>query len=296
MPPSADIIRRSGGAFGTPYLPYVGRLVGCLALCSCGLFPSLDDLAGDAATVGGDATVDATAGDATVDATAGDATPGAECFGDAGPTPVLVGSYCIDSTEVTVAQYKQFLATKPALSLIAECSFKVTHAPDITPPNGHDDYPITSIDWCDAHDYCVWAGKYLCGNVSGGSLQSALVSKPQDAWFTACARNGAYSYGGTYDPSACNGPERDAGPLPAALLPKCVGGVPPIANMVGNADEWFDSCTRVGDGGAVTDQCGRHSGSFSDPAGSLQVCAFNRTGSRNTADSDIGFRCCSDKR
>jgi hypothetical protein len=61
--------------------------------------------------------------------------------------------------------------------------------------------------------------------------------------------------------------------------------------MVGNVYEWEDGCS--GATGA-TDTCLQRSGSFYDPPGVTETCAYARaTTARSFADNDIGFRCCS---
>lgn len=283
-------------------------LLAC-AFVACGLFPDLGGLSGD----GGDLDVasnDATgsdvsdagvidAGDAS-DSSSADVTT-TKCFGDAGPVQVVAGTFCIDSTEVTNAQYAAFLASSPSLaSLPSMCSgWKTTFAQSTKPVLGTEDYPAVWVDWCDAWAYCAWAGKRLCGHLDGGTVATgALNNAAQDAWYAACSRNGAftYPYGGAFDASACNGPENQTGTvLPASSFPNCVGGYAGLANMVGNADEWVDSCKTTSTGpDASVDSCGRRSGSWADPDGSVQTCTFIRYGPRQEEDFDIGFRCCSD--
>jgi formylglycine-generating enzyme required for sulfatase activity len=212
-----------------------------------------------------------------------------------------VGTFCIDSTEVTNAQYAAFVASSPSLAkLPSMCSgWKTTFTQNTPPPPGTDDYPAVYVDWCDAWAYCRWAGKRLCGRLGGGTLaQSGIGDVAQDEWYFACSNAGAftYPYGGAYDASTCNGPERDASSvLPATSLPSCQGGVAGLFEMVGNADEWIDSCAASSTGpDAAVDNCERHSGSFVNPAGATQTCAFDRVAPRQSEDNDIGFRCCSD--
>jgi formylglycine-generating enzyme required for sulfatase activity len=214
---------------------------------------------------------------------------------------VAVDGFCIDSTEVTNAHYQTFLASAPDASLFPPTctAWKSTFKQMVAPPPGSDDYPAVWVDWCDAYAYCAWAGKRLCGRIGGGPLApGGMNDVAQDEWYAACSNVGAnqFPYGNTFDPSACNGPERDAGSvLPPTSLPNCTGGVAGISQMVGNADEWIDSCASGMTGpeaGAV--KCERRSGSWDNPAGTMQTCAFSRTGSRNEEDSDIGFRCCAD--
>lgn len=262
------------------------RLASLLALAGCGLFPDLGSLTGDASAsdASNDATQASDVGADVADASVDVAHDGPSCSGDAGPVAVPAGTFCIDSTEVTSAQYNAWLATKPPLFVAAICNWKVSHLPDAVPDAGHEDYPVTWIDWCDAHDFCAWAGKRLCGGIDGGALAPSSLNTTIDAWHFACSNGGAYPYGNSYDPNACNGPERDAGPLPAASLPKCVGGFPGVLEMVGNVYEWVDSCIPVADGGPRLDQCASRGGSFVDPAGPSQTCSIAPTSARNFTD------------
>jgi formylglycine-generating enzyme required for sulfatase activity len=279
-------------------------LFGC-AFVACGLFPDLGDLSGDGGGIDVVSLNDAAGNDASEAGPSSDASDAdvtaVKCLGDAGPTPVAAATFCIDSTEVTNAQYAAFIATNPSLAgLPPTCSgWKTTFAQSTKPLLGTEDYPAVFVDWCDAWAYCAWAGKRLCGRLDGGSLATtAMNDVTQDAWYVACSHNGAftYPYGGAFDASVCNGPERDSGTvLPASAIPNCVGGYAGVANMVGNADEWIDSCKTSSSGPeAGADNCERRSGSWSDPDGSLQTCSFARTGPRQLEDDDIGFRCCSD--
>src|SRR5689334_3301919 len=74
------------------------------------------------------------------------------CPGDAGPAMVRVGTeadnFCIDSTEVTVAQYAAFTTAKGAdtSGQPATCTWNTTYAAAI---GGADDLPIAGVDWCD---------------------------------------------------------------------------------------------------------------------------------------------------
>jgi sulfatase modifying factor 1 len=253
--------------------------------CACGVFPSLDGLTdSDGGSDGGlDAQADVVgAGDG------GDAA----CPGMAGPAAIRVGSFCIDSTEVTNGQYADFLAQDGGAMPAVCTSFKTTHTPKVWPAP-RVDTPVTYIDWCDAYAYCAWAGKRLCGKIDGGA--ATALTDTTDQWYSACTHAGdgahAFAYGNAFQPGTCNTPESDAGGvLPVASLPQCVGGYAGLHDMIGNAYEWEDSC--VGTAG-LNDLCVWRSGSYIDPSGSSQTCASAGSSARGLVQPDIGFRCCS---
>lgn len=274
------------------------------AAASCGLITGIGDLSrvGDALDASTDgAPVDGARGDAD-DAAGNDGAPldgsmdtgvDAACPGTAGPIAIRVGAFCIDSTEVTHRDYSIFLArsTAPANAGPPACAYKTNHIPTGLVPTQTS--PQAWVDWCDAYAYCAWAGKRLCGSVSGGPSGSLVDSTNQ--WFTACSHgadgNHAFPYGNSFKPSACNIPEVDAGSsTEVRSLAECVGGFPGLYDMVGNVYEWEDSCAVTLAG--LTD-CIERSGSFLDPAGASQDCAFARPIGMKYSDSDIGFRCCS---
>ena len=227
---------------------------------------------------------------------ASDAGPDNGCPRGRGPSMVRVGALCIDSTEVTHAQYTQFLAaiTGNDAGQPSYCADNTDFGSIVQPLDGT--YPVTGVDWCDAVAFCTWANKRLCGAFGGGHVpntpeghQNAAV----DQWFAACSAFGAniYPYGNVYDPLACNGPDRDGGIAPAGESPRCVADDAGIFDMSGNVNEWEDSCD-AWDGG--TDHCTWRSGSYKFPApGSSQRCD-NSAGAlqRNQSFDDLGFRCC----
>jgi formylglycine-generating enzyme len=274
----------------------------CLGGWACSLTTSLDGL-DDGASDGGasDGGLDA-AKEGSTDAGTNDdggeesstdaaASDGA-CPGTGGPVAVHAGSFCIDSTEVTNAEYASFLAVNYGGSVPPVCAFKSTYVP-IEWPAASADTPVVWVDWCDAYVFCAWAGKRLCGKVGGGP--STSLADTTDQWFSACSHDddGAhdYAYGDTFVPRTCNTPESDAGGvLPVGTLAGCTGGYPGAFDMIGNVYEWEDSC--VGSAGA-TDSCALRSGSFVDPPGASDTCANSGAQARNFTQPDFGFRCCS---
>ena len=219
-----------------------------------------------------------------------DAEAGEECKGSKGPAPVRVGSYCIDSTEVTNADYDEFLAAKAGdtSGQPSECSWNVSFTREF---GGPKDGPVRAVDWCDALAYCTWAGKRLCGRVGGGPTPLAVLSNPAASeWFRACSHDGtrAYPYGGTRDANACN-TYGGSGPAPVGSFPECEGGYPGLFDMSGNLWEWEDACEDV-DGGS---RCVLRGGSYA--ANNNGACATTAKVRRDRGTtSDITIRCCSD--
>ncbi len=236
---------------------------------------------------------------ANADAASDGAPAGSTCPAPRGPTMVRIGSSanCIDSTEVTNADYADFLAAIVANGLPgepAECAYKTAFAPTNAwpPANGAGNLPVVWVDWCDARLYCLWAGKRLCGGTGGESNPTSAFSDPiASEWFAACSAGGSrsYPYGENYDQAACFS-QQAAGTSPVAVAshPGCVGGYPGIYDMSGNAWEWEDSCdTYTGPG----DNCLIRGGGTAQDATGL-TCATKVAVARNDTTGDRGFRCC----
>lgn len=199
------------------------------------------------------------------------------CPGTAGPCGVPVATWCIDSTEVTVADFKVFEEAVRNVTIDAGqyCS-AITVAPVAL---GDGALPVTNVTFCEARAYCAWAGKRLCGHVSGGTLTPDQSVTPISQWFAACS-GGAADFRLLSD----GGCQLEAGsPRPANGT--CEGSLSGVFDMVGNVWEWVDAVessvpamTFLGAGStqANSSTCRSQSGSGPD------FRAF-----------DVGFRCCS---
>ncbi len=168
-----------------------------------------------------------------------------------GPAMVEVpdAGYCIDSTEVTGAQYAEFLAATDGGAADAGFLDASTLDGGLPPfckrdgfaPGGGTSFdagpaalPVVNVDWCDAFAYCQWAGKHLCSapTTDGGS---------DGEWMLACTRGGTRSLpNGGADASVCNvGRASTVAPM---TFPQCEGGYSGVFDMVGNVEEWAGTC------------------------------------------------------
>jgi formylglycine-generating enzyme required for sulfatase activity len=268
-----------------------------LGLCACTLLTDLDGLEGDGAGDAGgtDASLamDAAPEAAIEGGAAADAGPDGACKGTKGPTPVRVGTYCIDATEVKGRDYQEFLAAKAGdtSGQPAECAWNTSYQPSI---DATGDNPVFGADWCDAYAYCAWAGKRLCGAIGGGPTPMANLNNAfSSEWYRACSHDGErdYPYGNTRNPNACNGIDRDGGngPVKVGSLPTCEGGYPGLFDMAGNLWEWESSC----DPGGATAGCAIHGSSFA--SNDSTSCTSSRYIPRDRGGvNDVSIRCCSD--
>jgi sulfatase modifying factor 1 len=208
-----------------------------------------------------------------------------------GPTMVAVSSFYVDSTEVTSAQYQTFVAAKggDTSGQPAQCGWNTSYAPAgaANPAN----YPVTNVNWCDAHAYCAWAGKHLCGAIPGGGpLASALVlDQTKSQFFLACG-----GPNGGSDPNAtpmCNATMGTGDLGPVGSFPGCQGFYTGLFDLEGNAAEWIDSCDKA-DGGTdsgAADMCQILGGSYQDETA---YCTESFGYPRGSAAYPFGFRCC----
>jgi formylglycine-generating enzyme required for sulfatase activity len=239
---------------------------------------------------------------APVDASSSDSdAPEASLVGDAGACPQGKGPdmvnvanlFCIDGTEVTIAQYARFLALGLSPGSQKEpapaCSFNASYAPGGTgyDPAAPGSDPVAYVNWCDAFAYCAWAGKRLCGQLGGGATTESTFATLENEHI-ACSASGTrtYPYGNTFSMTACNGNAPSGAVLPAGKLSTCEGGFPGLFDMVGNVEEWQDGCaTNAG----PMDSCAHGTGSFEH---GVPACAYYDDDARSYQFADVGIRCC----
>ncbi len=270
-------------------------VVACDAV-ACGLFPDLSGLEGTDGAANDGSSIDASSIDASSIDGGLDACPSGR-----GPTMVSVGAkQCIDSTEVTVAQYRAFYTSVDAgnFTQVAACGWNHTFNPNGgVPGTGSDLKPISGVNWCQANAFCAWAGKTQCGAPAGGPLPFTSYTDPaQSLWMKACSANGtqSYPYGNVFQSGACNNPltpDASVAVAPVMSFPKCVGSAPGLFDMIGNLTEWEDSCTSTGD--APADNCRRRGSGFDEPPNaSTGTCSYDEADRRDHQSATTGMRCC----
>lgn len=228
-------------------------------------------------------------------------TVGTSCKVCASKSVAVRGGFSIDATETTRAQYRAWIETNPATSLMpSTCSSWKSeyHEGFTTSLPGTGEYPADHVDWCDAYAYCAGVGKRLCGRIGGGAnayQEDSDVTKSQ--WFHACTsgqpKSNNYPYGNVHSKYKCNGLDDQGrgGELAVGSKPGCVSSAPGYAgiyDLSGNVWEWEDSCNGAT---GTADLCRLRGGSFWSKSDHLD-CGAEET-KRNGESSEIGFRCCS---
>jgi len=211
------------------------------------------------------------------------------------------GWFQIDATEVTVAAYADFQGRQfdPAV-LAPGCEWKPQFGwfqPDSWAQqiDADPDHPVTGVDWCDAHAYCTWANKRLCGVAGGAAASLSDANTPTNEWFAACSANDSQSfcYGADYQPLACNGEAQAIGAItPVASLLSCEGGFAQLWDMSGNVWEWTSACAEQPGLDAQAQLCRRRGGSYHS-ANELLRCDADSKRARSYRATNTGFRCCS---
>jgi formylglycine-generating enzyme required for sulfatase activity len=217
------------------------------------------------------------------------------------------GVYSIDRTEVTRSAYAQFLIEKgvDTSGQVAQCAWNTSYDPVSTagaewPPLDRGDHPVSHVDWCDAHAYCQWAGKRLCGMIGGGPADGDFnIDRLAEQWPNACSADGTNRFFPTYDyfPGHC----QDVGvgatsTAPVASLPECQSPTPGFGGVFdinGNVAEWIDRCRGTAGSG---DPCNAAGGDYqsSSPELNCQTPYSVLRGDAASPNLHVGIRCCSD--
>jgi hypothetical protein len=206
-----------------------------------------------------------------------------------GPTMANVGTYYVDSTEVTVGQYKKFLTAKAGdtSGQPTVCAWNTAFYA-AGGPLEVDNMPIANVDWCDAAAFCSWADKRLCGAIAGGVITGAdFFDQTKSQWYRACAGpQGASHPSNVFE--GCNACQGNCNVAPVATFPGCEGRTPGAFDLEGNVSEWVDSCS--GAAGA-SDICSLAGGNIYDQQSYCSRILDENP--RNKTAHSYGFRCCS---
>lgn len=222
-------------------------------------------------------------------------------------------TYCIDSTEVTLGQYKAFVA-EVADDLSWQdprcegenSSYSPTplykpepDAMDIPQWDQPDNMPVNYVDWCDATAYCKWAGKRLCGRLGGGGVDNPAIFNDDmvavlsgegiNQWYNACTQQetSLYSTGDSCDESKCANWWKT--PTVYSRNENCHGSTPAfdqVFDLSGSVNEWVDECANY--------RCLALSGAYDDSDLSAYRCGLVSMAGLSSQSYDIGFRCCKD--
>ncbi len=148
---------------------------------------------------------------------------------------VSVAPFAVAETEVTNAQYAEFVA---AADYRPPTGWK-----DAGYPNGAADEPVVGVSWQDANEYCRWLSKKL----------NAVARLPSEAEWELAARgdkNFKYPWGGEWKDEAVASAGKNRQVRPVKSFP---AGRSPVGayDMVGNVWEWTSDLFVDGNGKPV---------------------------------------------
>ena len=193
-------------------------------------------------------------------------------------------AFYIDLNEVTNTNYKEFIDATQKVSPF--------HWPEGNIPKGKENHPVVYVNWFDANEYCVWAGKRL----------------PTEQEWEKAARGEdglIYPWGNVWTLDKSNNPyKHSTGTEPVASYP---AGRSPygLYDISGNVWEWVDSYYLPHPGNPVThaeygnDKRVLKGGSWFDCLSygcGLSAPTFNRSFfTPEVKNNSFGFRCAKTK-
>jgi formylglycine-generating enzyme len=211
----------------------------------------------------------------------------------------LHGSFCIDTTEVTNAQFNAYVAAgSPLLSHLPGGCKSDTLAPQMVQDPSLANHPVSgeAITFCYAQSYCEWAGKRLCGQLGDGGFVAHLTDPNE--WSYACSngvKDTIFPYGDKFVDGACNtGSDATA---EAGTYAACHGFEAEYAktfDLVGNVAEYINNAD---DGGNLAAAGASYSTAYNKagyPVGAGCVLGVNFNGANQGLDQ-VGFRCCANE-
>ena len=201
---------------------------------------------------------------------------------------VTVGSFYMDKTEVTNADYAQFVKTGYPVPTNTEKApwWKPWNGTD--PPAGREHWPVSNVSPKDAEAYAQWLSKR-------DGVQYRL---PTEAEWEFAARNGTdeslFPWGNSWDETRANLNGRPS-PVDVGSFPRgnTLSG---LQDMIGNVWEWTSSKASYYDSRKVLARAAnarvRRGGSFAEPIKTNFHDATDRTwyGNEDYKFPTIGFR------
>jgi formylglycine-generating enzyme len=328
--------RRTGERSGAVRsISLMGSVASVLALFACG---ASDTTCGPGTVVVGDkceldpnseSTPEPGAGPADDDAV-GEPDPGAEPS-EAAPAPTLLtestgscrkgrpgpamvevdgpsGKMCIDSTEVTQAQYQAFLDASPTIEFeLEQCDGRVDFEPktdgfwcrleDPLDPVNRANQPVACIDYCNAWAFCKWAGKRLCGGADGvgvlldpedWQLEDYIGDPLNSEWAFVCSDGGRTPLPNGSEAGRHHCADERVNDVGTS---NCEGPAG-VHDLAGNVAEWAEICRDLGD----NVECAMLGGGAVDVTyrGEESVGCYGVTAGFWSELTAVGFRCCGD--